>query len=231
MDLEDRIVELLTSPDSDVARKFFRAWDEERSASWATANLQARKSAASEGHIRALRGQLRHQFGEDALAKAAKTAGVGHFAKPTEKPGAHMMLARVGKFALTSVKVNDRELLPRGSLTRSVLSRANQKIMPQLDMLSKPEPESVTELAFFGCLLAVPSTVDHSAPYGLYLAVPDNQMTGWIKTLSIETLHAMILNRQSGKDASKAGSAKKVEDNAIPQIRLSKQDKSKSADE
>lgn len=231
MDLENRIVDLLTASDPEKARKFFRIWDEERSASWATANLQAKNNAASEGHISALRGQLRHQFGEDALAKTAKAAEVGHFPKPTEKPGAHMMLARVGKFALTSVKVSDRGLLPRRSLTRSILSRANQNIDPQLDMISEPKDNGLTELAYFGCLLAVPSVVDHSAPYGLYLAVPNNGMTGWLKTLSIETLHAMILNRQSGKGASKAETAKKVDDKAFPQIRVTKHDAPKSGGE
>ena len=179
MDLENKIANLLTASNPEAARKFFLAWDEERNASWATAHLQAKKSAASERHIPALRGQLRHQLGEEALAKACSISGSGHLAKATEKPGAHMMMARVGRFALTSVKVSDRTKLPRESLTRTVLSRPNHKINPQSEMFSgaKPDHNDLEELAYFGCLLAVPSKKDHSAPYGLYLAIPDQGMT------------------------------------------------------
>lgn len=144
-----------------------------------------------------------------------------------------MMLARVGRFALTSVKVSDRTKLPRESLTRSVLSRPNHKIVPQSEMFpnTAAEADGLEELAYFGCLLAVPSVMDHSAPYGLYLAIPNHGMTEWIKTLSIETLHAKLLNLQSGEGGSEVQAPKAIEDKAMPRIRVQKPDKSQSADD
>lgn len=233
MDFENRIVDLLVASNPEAARKFFLTWDEERSASWATAHHQATVSSASKLHVPALRGQLRHQLGENALASAAKAAGVGHFARPTEKPGAHMMLARIGRFALCSIKVTDRNNLPRESLTRTVLSRPNREIVPQSEMFAEPESTrgSLEELAYFGCLLAVPSTTDHSAPYGLYLAIPNHHMTEWIKTLSIETLHALMLNRLSGKGGSEMQTRQIIQDRAIPRIRVPKPNPARSADD
>lgn len=231
MNLDDHIVDLLIATNPQVARTFFLKWDELRSASWATANLQATQTAASQKHVPALRGQLRHQLGEEALAQAAAAAGVGSFPKETEKPGACMMLARVGKFALTSVKVNDRMLLPRKSLTRSILSRPNWGITPQNDMFKEAEDPPLEELAYFGCLLAVPSVSDATAPYGMYLAVPNMGMTDWIKTFSIETVHAKILNRLSGRDAAKGAESTAIEDKAIPRIKMPGMRKSTSSDE
>ncbi|MBU4569502.1 MAG: hypothetical protein KJ833_11130, partial [Alphaproteobacteria bacterium] len=135
MYLENRIIDLLTSGGVADARKFFLSWDEARNASWANAHRQAKLLAASPGHLPALRGQLRHQLGEEALAIAAEQAKLGIIARPTEQPGACMMLARVGRFALASVKVRHRTLLPRQSLTREVLSRPNLELDPQSDFL------------------------------------------------------------------------------------------------
>lgn len=225
MHLENRIIDLLTSGGVAEVRKFFLTWDEARNASWANAHRQAKLLAPSPGHLPALRGQLRHQLGEEALATAAEKAKFGIIARPTEQPGACMMLARVGRFALTSIKVRHRMLLPRQSLTRTVLSRPNLELDPQSDLLRDDASRSLTELAYFGCLIAVPSNSDPSAPGELCLAVPDGSMRDWLKVLSIETVHGMLLDRAAGSKKAKPTGASKIEDKVIPQIIVPKIEK------
>ena len=142
-----------------------------------------------------------------------------------------MVLARVGRFALASVKVRHRSFLPRASVTREVLSRPNLALDPQGSFLEGSKTNAPTELAHFGCLIAVPSACDPSAPGELCLAIPDGTMRSWLKVLSIETIHGMLLDHTARGEKTVPGKASKIEDKVIPQIRVPKVDKPGAGDQ
>src|SRR5258708_7721465 len=147
------ILDLLTDKLPARARDLMLAWDEQRNASWADAERQAEARAASDGHLPQLRGQFRYHLGERALAEAARAAGIGCIPLKTTPPGGTFIVARIGRFGLVSLAVRYSGLLPRRSITRKLLSQANEPLDPQGELFKeRTDPSAVvTDLAYFGC--------------------------------------------------------------------------------
>ena len=79
----------------------------------------------------------------------------------------------------------------------------------------------MTELAYFGCLIAVPHRHDPSVPAQLALAVPNVGITEWISWIPLHRLHGLLQARAD--DAGAGTGAVDVPDLAIPKFRLPKQ--------
>jgi hypothetical protein len=219
---ESVIVELLAGRDPGRAGDFFLAWGEQRTASWANAARDARVRAASEGHLKQLRGQLRYHLGEVALGVAARSAGVGAIPMPTRQPGGTFTVARLGRFALVSLAVRRSGGMPRPSSTRDLLSEPNSEIDPQGSLLGEPaSARGATELAYLGCLVAVPSKRDPSVPSELILAVPTAAIRDWMVWLPLHCVHVLLNNL---RPAATRPAAADVPDLAFPTLRLPKRD-------
>lgn len=219
MDIGVRIAELLAEQGAESAREFFRIFEEARTGSWADAHHQAKARAASEGHLP----QLRHHLGEQALVASAQQTGHGALAMETVMPGARFMLARVGRFGLVSLKAASRTHLPRRSETRCILSQSNEPLEPQKSLFDSDPTVSyrrTTELAYFACLLTIPCVSDPTVPAEFVFAVPRPDMTGWINTISIARLHALLLDVETAGRTDDIASPAQIVDRAFPQIRL-----------
>jgi hypothetical protein len=198
MTVEHVIVDLLADRAPTRARDLMLYWGERRSASWVDAAREAADRAASGGHLPQIRGQLRYHLGEAALTEAARSAGVGALPYRTVSPGGVFMVARVGRFALVNLMVRRPEFLPRRSVTRTMLSQANEKIDPQHRLDLGDERQVVTELAYFGCLVTVPSSNDPTAPSILALGVPNAALNSWLAWIPLHRLHAFLQGRVDG---------------------------------
>src|SRR5215813_9548582 len=87
--------------------------------------------AASNGHLPQIRGQLRYHLGQKALAESCHGVGLGAIPMHTTPPGGIFIVARIGRFGLVSLTVKHGELRPRRSITRKILSQANESLDPQ----------------------------------------------------------------------------------------------------
>lgn len=195
MDPDELVLDLLTDRNPLRARNMMLAWDERRTASWADAARDAEVRAASEGHLPQIRGQLRYHGGETALAQAARGVGAGAIPLQTQPAGGIFTVARIGRFALVSVMVRDREKLPRRTVTRRLLSQPNQALDPQRSLFGEGAAQPVTELAYFGCLVAVAARRDPTTPAELALAVPARGMDRWISWTPLHRLHSALQSR------------------------------------
>jgi hypothetical protein len=230
MTVEHMVVDLLADKTPAKARDLMLGWAQRRNASWADAAREAESRAASGGHLPQIRGQLRFHLGEAALGEAARSAGAGVIPFRTTPPGGIFMVARVGRFALVNLSVRYPGVMPRRSLTRKMLSQANDAIDPQRRLDLGDEKRVVTELAYFGCLAAVPSGADPTAPAVLALGVPNAGLTNWLAWIPSHRLHAYLQERTdgSGKGADGERSSGSIPDNAFPKFRLPKKDESQN---
>ena len=222
MDTDERIADLLADKGPTKARDMMLAWSETRNSSWADADREAQARAASNGHLPQHRGQLRYHYGQTALVDACRRAGLGSIPMKTTPAGGVFIVGRVGRFALVTMTIKHRWVMPRRSITRTMLSQANETIEPQERLFDEPRPvESVTELAYFGCLIAIPNRHDESVPAQLALAVPNVGITEWVSWIPLHRLHGLLQARAD--DASADTGAVDVPDLAIPKFRLPKQ--------
>lgn len=225
MDIDQVVIDMLADKSPAKARDMMLAWAERRNSSWSNAAREAQARAGSDWHVPQIRGQLRFHLGEAALADAAYTAGAGVIPLRSQPPGGVCNVARIGRFALVSLIVRYPGLLPRRSITRKLLSEPNEAIDPNLRLpLEDSDRRVITELAYFGCLTAVPSAVDPSVPAILALAIPNKGLTGWISWIPFHRLHALL---QEWSDFASSGTEPGggfVPDLAFPKFRLPKSD-------
>jgi hypothetical protein len=194
MDPEEIALDLLTDRNAERARNMMLAWDERRNSSWADAARDAESRTASDGHLPQIRGQLRYHLGEAALAQAARVAGAGAIPLKTQRPGGVFTVARVGRFALVSVTVQNRKAMPRVTVSRKLLGQPNDALDPQTSLFDdKPKP--VTDLAYFGCLITVAAQRDPTSPAELAFAVPTPALDRWISWTPLHRLHALLQER------------------------------------
>lgn len=221
MDIDERIVELLSGRHPGQARDLILLWSELRHSSWADAARESELKAGSGLHTAQMRGQLRHHLGEAALAEASRKAGVGALPFSTTPAGGVFIISRVGRFGLVSLTAQKDRMLPRRSITRKMLSHPNEVIDPQARLFPDETPEKsvVMDLAYFGCLMAVPNMRDPSVPGELALGVPNAGLTHW---LSWVPLHRLISNLQERVDGTehKTSTASDIADSAFPKFRL-----------
>jgi hypothetical protein len=150
----------------------------------------------------------------------------------SERPGGAFMIARVGRFGLAGVTVRRRDLMPRRSVTRSILGARNHDIDPQhgLGFGEGRHAPAVTELAYFACMLATPCRADPSVPAEILYAVPDWTLTEWLLQMPLHRLLALLQDRiASGASGAKGDVAAKaepgeIEDLVFPKFRLPKPD-------
>jgi hypothetical protein len=228
--LEGVILDLLADRHPTRARDFVLAWGEHRNDSWVNASRDAEARAGSRGHLPQIRGQLRYHLGEMALAKAASAANVGSIPLRTKPPGGIFNVARVGRFALVSISVPRGHVLPRRSVTRKLLSQANEDLEPQrlLNLDGVRSARGATELAYFGCVIAVPWKYDPTVPAQLAFGVPNASLSEWIIWIPLHQLYALLQERT---DSSRpAGSQIEIPDNVLPRFRLPKRDEDATDD-
>jgi len=222
MDPDDVVLDLLTDRNAQRARDVMLGWEERRSASWADAAREAEARAASDGHLPQIRGQLRYHLGETALAQAARDAGAGAIPLATKPAGGVFTVARVGRFALVSVTVPDRRSMPRRTVTRKLLSQPNERLDPQSSLFDHPvTPKPITDLAYFGCLVAVAARRDPTVPAELALAIPTAALDRWISWTPLHRLHALLQERADAAPADMSGGD--VPDISFPTFRLPKE--------
>ena len=191
--MERQVAKLLAAGNAQTARDFIAAWGEHRNASWSDAHRDALTRSATGGHLPQVRGQLRYHLGEVAMQTAARAVGVGCIPMRTVQPGATFLIGRLGRFGLVNITVRNRVLMPRRSVTRRLLSRPNEHIDPQQVLglgLTTPSEPSTTEIAYLGCLVAVPSASDPSVPSELALAVSDAGLRRWLAWTPLACLDA-----------------------------------------
>lgn len=231
MDLS--ILNLLGDRDPALARDFLLAWAEHREASWTNAARDARARAASVKHEPHIRGQLRYQYGESALAVASRKSGIGCLPMPTKLPGGVFMLARVGRFGLVSLSTRHKDFLPRRTATRKLLSEPNDGIDPQtrLELEEEGASRSATELAYFGCLVSVPNRRDPTAPSELAFAVPDASLERWIEWAPLHRVCALLQSLKVPHPKPRGVGTKRIPDRAIPKFRVPKKDRKAGDDE
>ncbi|WP_400765473.1 hypothetical protein [Methylosinus sporium] len=219
--MDDTIADLLADRDADKAHKFMLSYEERRIASWADAQRDAAARAATSKHLPHSRGQLRHHYGERALAESAAEAGCGHLPFTSLPPGGVCVVARVGRFALVSVKVGFDGAVPRKSVMRELLARPNAELDPQGALFgSSQRREKPTELAYFGCLVAVPMRRDPSVPSILAFAVPSTTLDRWFYWTPLSSLHAALQKRMDRRTDRAAGTP--IPDRAFPKLRIPK---------
>jgi hypothetical protein len=219
MDPDRVVLNLLTDRHAQRARNVILAWDEHRSSSWADAAREAEARAASDGHLPQIRGQLRYHLGEVALTRAARSAGAGAIPLATKPPGGIFTVARVGRFALVSVIVRNHGQMPRQTVTRKLLSQPNESLDPQSPLpFGDPIPKPITDLAYFGCLIAVAGRRDPTVPGELALAIPTAGLDRWISWIPLHRLHALLQERtdEGSGDVNDGG----VPDIAFPTFRV-----------
>jgi hypothetical protein len=219
--LESIVLDLLAGKNPAQARDFVLSWAEYRHSSWADAARDAETRCASESHLPQIRGQLRYHLGEIALARAASAAKVGSMSFRTDPPGGVFILARVGRFALVSLTVRRAHSTPRPTLTRRLLSRPNGELEPQRSFLPVEvvQTRGPTQLAYLGCLVAVPWRRDPTVPAQLAFAVPDASLDGWLIWIPLHRVHAMMQQRaDSGGIPDQAEPT--IADKAFPKFRI-----------
>lgn len=222
--MEALILDLLADRDPSQARDFILSWGERRNASWADAARQASQRAASVDHLPQIRGQLRYHLGEIALAEAAGVAKAGHLPVKTTPAGGVFIVARIGRFALVSVAVQNRHALPRRSVTRKLLSQRNADLDPQGSLFeSRPTARGTTELAYFGCAVSVPWRRDPTVPAELAIAIPNAALSEWLIWMPLPFAFARLQERVDSGKPSKPSSGD-IPDNVFPRFRLPKEE-------
>jgi hypothetical protein len=216
------IIDLLTERGAARARDFVLAWGERRNASWLNAAREAAARCGSIDHLPQIRGQLRYHLGEVALAEAAAKAEIGFIPLKTKPAGGVFNVARVGRFALASVTVPAKYAVPRDSVTRRMLSEPNEDLEPQTRLIEKTTGKrAATELAYFGCVIAIPWKRDPTVPASLVLAVPNKTLTHWISWIPLHRAYTLIQERV---DATQPTSSRElgIPDNVFPKVRIPK---------
>jgi hypothetical protein len=220
MSIDSDVVELLADRAPTKARGLMLAWEEARNASWANAARESESRAASRGHLSQLRGQFRFHLGEAALVEASRTAGIGSLPFQTIPVGGTFIISRVGRFGLVSLVTHRPRIMPRKSITRKMLSLPNKPLDPQRALFEiEATKKVITELAYFGCLLAIPNTRDHSVPAQLALAVPNAALTQWLSWIPLPRLHALLQDKVDSA-SDRPPEVGTVPDQAFPRLRL-----------
>ncbi len=224
--MDKTILQLLAGDNPKRAQEFVLTLEEQRTASWADAHRQASLKAASKGHVSHFRGQLRHQLGETALLEASQIAGLGCLPFRTVKPGGIFMVARIGRFGLVSLSVPKKRAMPRFSWTRRLLSEPNEDLDPQekLRLVEKSPSRGATELAYFGCIVALPWRKDPSVPAEIALAVPNARLTDWLAWIPLTGLHAALQDLVDDIGVGDTWAAKPIVDRRLPTFRLPKEE-------
>lgn len=220
--MESIVADLLADRAPERARDLLIAWEERRNASWANADRDARAKAGTDGHLPQMRGQLRYHFGEKALVEAAQEARLGVIPYHTSPPGGVFTLARAGRFAIVSLSIPFSRKLPRRSKSRLLLGQANESIDPQTRLWDDLKKPHATQLAFLGCLVAVPAYRDPMAPRELAFGVPTAEFDDWISWTPLHRMHGLLLERVGNTSASRA-TAEKIEDTAFPTFKIPKE--------
>jgi hypothetical protein len=232
LDIDETIVGLVAGNAPAKARDLILAWSEKRHSSWADAAREADMRSASGAHVPQLRGQLRYHLGEKALSEASRKAGVGALPYSTTPAGGVFVISRTGKFGLVSLTVREPRMMPRRSISRKMLSQPNEDIDPQIEIFppDRSDRGAITELAYLGCLIAVPNKRDPSVPAELALGIPNARLTNWLAWMP---LHRLISSLQEKVDANEAGDwgATDVTDNVFPRFRIPAQVKEPGADD
>jgi hypothetical protein len=223
--LEALILELLADRNPAQARDFMLAWGERRNASFVDAQRQAVSRAASINHLPQIRGQLRYHLGEIALAHSAGAVNAGQLPVKTSPPGGVFIVARIGRFALVSLTTRKKHGLPRRSITRKLMSQRNLDLEPQQDFLDPIGSRGATELAYFGCLVAVPWKRDPSIPAELAIAIPNASLSDWLTWMPLSFAFAQLQTRIDNGPGS-SPSSDPIPDNVFPKFRLPKRDDS-----
>jgi hypothetical protein len=218
MDVDELVADLLADRHADKARDMMLAWSEARTSTWADSERDAQIRAAYGGQVPQIRGQLRYHSGQKALADSCQSVGLGAIPMPTTPRGATFTIARVGRFALASLQANDRKLLPRRSITRKIMSQANEPLDPQVQLFESERV--VTELAYFGCLISIPSKRDPSVPAELGLAVPSAGIASWLSWIPLHRLHGMLQSRADGATGVSDAPSADIPDLAFPTFRI-----------
>jgi hypothetical protein len=218
MSTDELVVDLLADKNAGTARDLMLAWAEARTSTWADAARDAQMRAASAGHLPQIRGQLRYHSGQKALADSCQGVGLGAIPMQTSPPGGTFTVARVGRFALVSLQTKHSKLLPRHSITRKMLSQANEPLDPQL--FEREKPRLVTELAYFGCLISIPNARDPSVPAELGLAVPTVGITDCLAWIPLHRLHGMLQSRADGAARTFVSPSAEIPDLAFPKFRV-----------
>ena len=224
--LEETVLDLLTERNAGQIRDFMAAWGEHRNTSWVNAHREAHARAASGGHLPQIRGQLRYHLGELALAESARSTKVGVLPFVTTPPGGAFMIARLGRFAVISLTVRKNRLSPRRSVTRKLLSQPNAELEPQhrLALDGRASARGATELAYLGCVVAVPCKADPTVPSELVFAVPTAALNDWIVWIPLHRMHALLQERADAGRASQRTPGATIPDHVFPKFRLPKRD-------
>jgi hypothetical protein len=142
------------------------------------------------------------------------------------QPGASFMIARVGRFALMSVKVSGTGALPRRSATRALLSRPNDEIDPQTRLFEDAKARKKTELAYFGCLVSIPCKVDPTVPAELAIAVLSAATNRWLCWMSIPQACGGLMAVSTSPSRNRSPQTEAIPDRAFPKLRVPKLDSS-----
>jgi hypothetical protein len=139
----------------------------------------------------------------------------------TTPPGGVFTVARVGRFAVISVNVRRPKVTLRRSLTRKMLSQANEELDPQekLQLGGAGKATSKTQLAYLGCLVSVPSRADPTVPAELAFAVPAAALDGWLFWSPLHRVHALLQERVDAGATRRVDSGT-IPDRAFPKFRL-----------
>lgn len=219
--MDAQIVDLLADRTPERTPDFFLRWEERRTASWADAHRDALARAASGAHLLHARGQFRHQYGEQALTRTASDTGFGSLPFQTTPSGGVFALARVGRFAIASVKVRAEHARLPHSVTREVLARPNDTLDRQMRLLDEGVVQQTsTELAYFGCLIAVPVRRDPSIPM-LAFGIPNAALDDWLYWTRLPRLHELLRDRADSHARSTLKDGE-IPDRAFPKLRLPK---------
>jgi hypothetical protein len=107
-----------------------------------------------------------------------------------------------------------------------MMSQRNLDLEPQQSFLEPAGSRGATELAYFGCLVAVSWRRDPSVPAELALAIPNASLSDWLTWMP---LHFAIAELQARVDRGASGSPpsdSSIPDKAFPKFRFPKRDDS-----
>ena len=131
------------------------------------------------------------------------------------------MVARVGHFALISLKVRAPGALPRKSTTRRLLSQPNEDIDPQSRLFQEEgSSRGATELAYLGCMVSVPCNTDPTVPAELALGVMSAAMDRWLSWISIPRACASLQGIDAGGPTPIRPVGELIPDKAFPKLRV-----------
>lgn len=217
-----QVIDLLAERGAASAVDFLLAWGEGRNTSWMNAAREAATRCGSIDHLPQIRGQLRYHLGEVALANAAEKAGLGFIPIKSRPPGGVFNVARVGRFALASIVVRQKYAIHRRSVTRLMLGQANKDLEPQTNLFDGQNVARPTaELAYFGCVVAVPWRKDPTVPAALAVGALNADLTKWIEWIPLHRAYALLQERlNSAEPAPSRGFD--IPDNVFPKLRLPK---------